>query len=188
MKKVSCASCDGVGNHGKDKRGCTIACTICNGSGKTDPSTEDLSKEYPDIHFCDIEYLSSDDSDIDALVKASETNIICIVTNRDNDIVSTRRLNADMDELNDLIEEVSNYDGDWGDYHTLETIIYQKKSYHAIIGNNTVTGNGDVDISTILPKASMCMKEVRDTLREALQDEDINLRDAIINVLNRTKD
>lgn len=89
-----------------------------------------------------------------------------------------------MDELNDLIEETESYEGYYGDYHSIETIIYQRKSYNANNGNH---GNGNADIKNILPPASMPYNEVGNRLIEALTKPDKELRYHIVKIVSRMR-
>lgn len=188
MKQVKCESCDGVGNHGKDKRGKSIPCKECNGTGKTNPSMNYWKNIYPDLDDCDIEYLTDRRQDIELFIESSDTHIICLVTNRDSELVFTHRLNPHMDDLNSLIAETSNYEGDWGDYHRIETLIYHRKSYRVGSVNGGSYGNGDVDIATVLPKASLSLEEVRRLLVDALESSDSTLRVVVVNIISRTRE
>lgn len=181
LPKITCPSCGGIGNHGTDKRKQPIICSECKGSGKINQTAADIAHLYPDIEETDIEYLMDDN--IESTVARSDTHIICIITNRDCDIVETRSINPNMDELNDLIEETDSYEGYYGDYHSIQTIIYQRKSYNV----KGIHGNGNPDITNILPPASMPYDEVGKRLIDALNGKDDALRHAIVKIVSRMR-
>ena len=100
---------------------------------------------------------------------------------------SVEKLAPSMDAILDLQEEASSYEGEWGGYHSLRTIVYQRKSFRLVLKGGAVVGNGADDISTVLGAPSLTMAEVRAKLEFAAKLPESALRSEVQDTLSRMR-
>ena len=121
-------------------------------------------------------------------MKSSQEKVLCLVLDRDREIAGTHLLEPLIEALMDLQGETSDYEGDWGDYHRIESVVYKGKSWRYATGEGIeYVGNGPEDIRTALPQAFLIMPEVRAKLKLALEMSEEGLRSEVKEILSRTR-